>query len=132
MSRILLIILLAFVSHSAMAEWVGIGRAKDGIGKFYANPASEQRAGSKVTLWVLTDFKNTQKSQGGIKPYRSYKLRLEVDCNKDETKNIGFIVYAGNMGNGEVVLSSDTAFEWDVIPKASILEVISEYACKKK
>jgi hypothetical protein len=131
-SRILLIIFFVIGSNSAMAEWVGIGRAKDGIGKFYANPATEQRAGSKVILWVLTDFKQTQKSQGGIKPYKSYKVRWEIDCKQSQRKNLGFIVYAGSMANGEVVLANDTAFEWEAISKASILEVIGDYACKKK
>jgi hypothetical protein len=36
------------------------------------------------------------------------------------------------MGKGEVVLSNDKAFEWEAVSKASILEVVSDYACKKK
>ena len=132
MAKLFLVLLLALACNSAMAEWVGIGRAKDGIGKFYANSSSVQRVGSKVKLWALTDFSKTQKTPNGLKSYRSYKLRLEIDCKQSEIRNLGFIVYTENMGKGEIVLSSERAFESEPIQKSSILEVMSEYACKKK
>ena len=132
MPKMFLLVLLTLASNSAMADWVGIGRAKDGIGKFYANASSVQKTGSKVSLWTLTDFNQTQKIPSGLKPYRSYKLRLEIDCKQSVVRNMGFAVYNGNMAKGEVVLSSETKFESEPIPKGSILEVFSEYACKMK
>ena len=132
MAKVFLMVLLALACNSAMADWVGIGRAKDGIGKFYANSSSVKKTGSKVALWTLTDFNQTQKTPNGSKSYRSYKLRMEIDCKQLTVRNTGFTVYSGNMAKGEVVLSSETKFESEPIPKGSILEVFSEYACKKK
>lgn len=129
---LILLISLATISFSANAGWVGIGRAKDGVGKFYADQSSIQRTGNKVSIWALTDFTKVQVALGKSTPYRSYKLRLEFDCNHDETRNLGFIVFSGNMGKGEIVISDDKPLEWKPIAKGSILAVFANYACKQK
>ena len=132
MRKLFLLLLLMVASNSAMAEWVGIGRAKDGTGKFFANPRTIEKSGGNAKVWVLTDFKQTQILKNGIKPFRSYSLRLEVDCKHGKTRNISFIVYSGNMGKGETVLSDDHESGWDTTAQGSILQVISEYACRKR
>ena len=90
--------------NSAVAEWVGIGRAKDGIGKFYVDSSTIKRNGNKVTVWVLTDFKQPQLTIAGLKSFRSYKWKLETDCRKSESKNLGFMVFSKSMGLGDVLL----------------------------
>ena len=130
-SWLILILWLIFSSNNALAGWIGIGRAKDGMGKFYLDSSTIKRNGNKVTVWVLTDFKHPQNTIAGLKSYSSYKWKLEADCRKSESRYLGFDVFSNSMGRGTVLLTNDDALESRPIPVGSIIKVISEYACKK-
>ena len=115
-----------------MAEWVGIGRANDGAGHFYANPRSIETDDNNVLrVWTLTDFEKSQKVSSKIKPFKSYLLRLEVNCKAGKSRYMSFMVYSENMGKGVVVLSNDNEFAWSSIPQDSIVNLFANYACKK-
>ena len=55
MHKIILIIVLAVVSSSAVAEWLKVDEGGSGISE-YVNPDTILKSGSKATLWILCIF----------------------------------------------------------------------------
>jgi hypothetical protein len=72
MRKALLILLLAVVSNSAVAEWVQVGGNETAI--TYADPATIRKAGNVVTMWRLLDYTKARGIEG-IKPYASVKAQ---------------------------------------------------------
>ena len=59
MKKLLLTLLLAAVSSSAMAEWVYVAKNKEGTYAVYADPTTIRKAGNTVKMWGLDDHKTT-------------------------------------------------------------------------
>ena len=55
MKKLLLTLILAVMSSSAMAEWIAIHQDEEI--STYANPATMRKSGNKVKMWVLFDQK---------------------------------------------------------------------------
>ena len=99
MYRAILVMLLAVVSSSAMAEWVAIAAA-DGIIS-YANPATIRKSGNKVKMWSLIDFNSVQEDAGD--KFLSSKSQNEYDCKEERIRTLYFSWHSENMGDGDVV-----------------------------
>ena len=56
MHKAILMMLLAVVSSSAMAEWTVVNENKEFIQ--YADLATIRKLGNKVKMWGLNDYKN--------------------------------------------------------------------------
>jgi len=78
MHKAILIMLLAVVSSSAMAEWVSLGESGDKTLTNYADPATIRKSGNRVKMWSLYDFKTVQVR------FRSVRLQIEYDCKEEE------------------------------------------------
>ncbi|MCH6585257.1 MAG: hypothetical protein IH810_05440, partial [Proteobacteria bacterium] len=60
MHKVILMILLAVVSSSAMAEWVEVAESEAGTFIAYAESATIQKTDNIVNMWVLIDYNTTQ------------------------------------------------------------------------
>jgi len=100
MKKLLLTLMLAVVSNSAMAEWVHVG----GNDRFtlYSDPTTISESGNMVKMLRLTDFKTAQGNAGEY--YMSTKRQDEYNCVKEQRRIIFITAHSENMGEGYVVM----------------------------
>ena len=98
MHKSILMIILAVVSNSAMAEWVWVGKS-EGNFTTYVDPTTIRKSGNKVKLWRLTDYKMAIKFTNG--QYLSTKSQMQHDCMEEQFRMLYVTVYSENMGLGE-------------------------------
>jgi hypothetical protein len=130
MRKTILMLLLAIVSSSAMAEWVKVGGSTDGTLTVYAIPSSIRKVGSKAKIWTLGDYK-VAKDSGMGNQYRSTKSQEEYDCKEEQGRTLYLAFYSENMGEGEIIGTHQGAKEWLPIMPESINEALWKTACKK-
>ncbi len=73
MRRAVLMILLAVVSSSAIAEWVAI--VSNETKTTYADPATIRRAGDRAKMWSLIDLKTAETAINGVMPFMSSRAQ---------------------------------------------------------
>jgi len=128
MHKAILMILLAIVSSSAMAEWVVIGATNKST--VYADPTTIRKSGNKVKMWMLYDFYSVEEAAG--EKYLSHKGQSGYDCKEEQGKTLYFSRHSENMGGGDVVhVDNKPAKNWTPIPPGSVNEGLWKFACGK-
>jgi len=128
MHKIILVILLAIVSSSAMAEWVRIGTTNKST--VYADPTTIRKSGNKVKMWVLYDF-NSVKGVSGEK-YLSSKTQAGYDCMEEQEKILYYSWHSKNMGRGDVFWSKNKPnLDWTPVIPGSMRKPFWKIACGK-
>ncbi len=84
MHKAILMILLAVVSSSAMAEWVKV--SEDKLVTAYADPTTIRKLGDKVKMWALWDYSTAQEDDS--KPYMSVRIQNEYNCKEETDRQI--------------------------------------------
>jgi len=82
MKKLLLTLILAVVSSSAMAKWVEVGSNERFIA--YAESATIQKTDNIVRMWVLIDYKTAQTNAS--KPYMSKLGIRKYDCKEKQNQ----------------------------------------------
>lgn len=112
MSKLILMMLLAVASSSAVAvEWSYVGASNTGV-SIYVNPANILKKGNKVKIWDLKDFKTAQTLFGSTDTYLSAVTQSEYDCEEHQFRLLYSMDHSKNMGNGNVVFVSSTVSAW--------------------
>ena len=113
-----------------MAEWVLIeGNEEQNA---YANPATYEKIGDKVTMWSMIDLRKAARLSDG-KLFLSWKSQYDFDCKERKSRLLVASMHAGNMGNGEVTNRLDfESPEWEAVLSASKGEALWKFACKKR
>ncbi len=129
MYKAILMMLLAVVSSSAMAEWVYVTatgtKAEAEAFTAYADPATIRKTGNRVKMWSLYDYKMVQEP-GVI----SAKQKNEYNCKKKQSRQLFLSAYSGHMTDGETVLiHNEPDDHWKRAPLGSVLEAVLEFAC---
>ncbi|MBI5435614.1 MAG: hypothetical protein HY937_00615 [Nitrosomonadales bacterium] len=127
MRKVILMMLLAVVSNSAMAEWVSVASNK--YTAIYVDPATIQRAGNMAKMWILTDYKTANKDMG--EAYLSTKDQNEYDCKEVKFRRRASSQHSKNMGGGKVVYSDSYTTRWKPVPPDSGTEILWKFACLK-
>ncbi len=127
MHKIILMMLLAVVSSSAMAEWVAIGTGDGFI--LYANPDTIRKSGNKVKMWSLTDYNFVR--EVGSEKFLSDKFQGEYDCKEEQARNLYSSWHSENMGKGNVVSTTNKPRDWFPVAPDSMSEVSWKFACGK-
>jgi len=130
MRKVILLMLLAVESSSAMAEWVKVSSSDDGNATAYVDSSTILKNGSKVEIWTLLDFR-IAKTTGG-KTYLSTRQQNEFDCKERKRRLLTYSLYSGNMGSGNVVYENSNIGNWDVIPPDSLGEDFWIFSCDRK
>lgn len=131
MRKVILMVLLAVVSNSAIAEWVAVGNDTNRSYTAYIDFSTIRINGDKVKMWELRDFNSAQESSGG-KPYLSLMVQIEYDCKEEQVRDLYFSEHSGNMREGEVVNSSSKHSKWQPVSPESIGEAMWKVACGKQ
>ncbi|MBK7673813.1 MAG: hypothetical protein IPJ27_03085 [Candidatus Accumulibacter sp.] len=125
MHRIILMVLLAIVSSNVLAEWKEVGVDATSQVTTYADPSTIHKAGNRVQMWHLFDFKTTAEA------YRSLKVQSEYDCIQKQSRSLYTSSHKGNMGKGEVIGVEPDPGDWRPIPLGSPKEYLFYIACKR-
>ena len=131
MHKAILMMLLAFVSGSAVAEWVEVDTSRRVGLTTYADPNTIRKSGNKVEMWVLYDYKTARTN--ARKPYMSIRGQWRYDCKEEQQQPIYEILLSENMGKGEVIGKAifKESVKWLPILPASIGMVYWKFACGK-
>lgn len=124
MVKVLLILLLALISNSAMAKWIYVA-GDNSFNKYYFDISTLKRTGNIVRVWTLTDRKSDVDGE------LSSKILLEFDCKLELDRFISGTAYKGSMGGGGVSQSYNKVGNWDPIVPDTVSETTFKYACGK-
>ena len=122
--------LCMIASTSAMAEWtlIDINESHN----TYVDYSTIRKAGKKVKLWKLEDYKTVRQFDEKMK-FLSAISQSEYDCKAETAKTIAFTWFAGNMLAGEQVYTSNNPQgDNSPIQPGSVGEVVWKIACGKK
>ena len=128
MRKAILMLLLAVVNSSAMAEWVEVGSSKTDT--LYFDPSTIRGADNRAKMWALNDFKVTQRLDER-KPFKSEKAEYEYDCKQTQSRLLYFTSYTESMAGGEVVDFNVVPGEWAPVLPDSGLEALWKIVCGK-
>jgi len=131
MRKAILILLLAVVSNSVMAEWVMLGTNDSGTTTVYADPSTISKNGDMVKMWSMIDFEKAVKLSDG-KQFLSWKTQYEFDCKIKQSRMLAVSMHSENMGGGEVTNSLDyESPKGEAVLADSNGEVLWNYACRR-
>lgn len=130
MRKVILMMLLAVWSISAAAEWVKFATPEDYT--VYFDNASIRKAGDRVKVWELFNYKTQQRGIGSDR-YMSAKLQYEYDCKADQYRVLYTSLHSGNMGGGKVLdTGSDFVGEWAPIAPGTLPDAFWKLSCKNR
>jgi len=130
MHSLILTILLAAISNSAMAEWVKAGRDKSATVYVDSSTVTISKKSRITEMWHVLDYETVQDSMGT--KYLSAKVRMGYDCKKMKSRNLGLTWHSANMGAGDKVLSRSTFGEWRRPFPGSLEETLLGIVCEQK
>jgi phage tail protein X len=129
MFRSILMLVLAVISNSAMAEWTKV-IANGNVAIFYVDLSAKRESGSIVQMWDLTDFNTNQKVANGS--FLSRIIEGEYNCKEKQERVVFVTRYRGHMGNGAAVDSGAYPnAKWEAVSAGTIGEALWKAACKK-
>lgn len=126
MKKLLLTLILTFISTGAMAEWTYIGSNADNT-KAYADLSSLCKTDNGVKMWILHDYNTAQNAIGDR--VLSEKSLDEYSCEYKQRRTLTFFRFNNNMGNGSVIYSSEEKSDWDSVRPNSIDDFLYKAAC---
>lgn len=130
MRKVILMLLLAMVSSSAMAEWIMVDSGDTST--TYADPTTISKAGNIVKMWWLDDFKKADTAANG-KAYMSMKGQDEFDCKEEKSRQLHFSFYSELKGGGEMVYNEILKHpKWYPVSLGSAGADLWKIACGKK
>lgn len=131
MKKLLLVLLLAVINSSAMAEWVRVNHNSDNGVTTYVNFFTIQKSDDKVKMWILSDYKKAQEL-AYLPLYMSIKRQSEFNCKKEKIKKIYASYHAKHMGMGKVIYSDNNPDDWKLVSPDSIDKKLWGFACGKR
>lgn len=112
-------------------QWTLLGSSvANGGMDVYVAPASIRRSGDRARMYDLFDFKTPQAYEG--KPFLSARNEFEYDCARPRQRMLGTTGYAGPMGKGAVVASSDGVDPWQPVGTSGPNFEHWQVACKRR
>ena len=99
MQKTILMLLLAVVSSSAMAEWVYISQTEkeEPLLATYADPDTIRKEGNTIKMWILHDFNALRLN------FISSRIKEEYACKEKKQRILFMAFYTGHMGGGETI-----------------------------
>lgn len=126
--KAIIVLLLAFVSSSALAEWVEVGTSD--AETLYVDPSTIRWTDDTAKMWALNDFKTTQRLDKR-EAFKSEKVEYEYDCKLAQSRLLYFTSHTESMAGGEVVDFNVVPGDWARVSPNSGLEELWKIACGK-
>ena len=121
---------LALAALPALADWKEIYRFDDGM-RIFVNQTRPFRDGDFAEITHLVRWGEPQTDDDDA-VYLSTLVRTRYDCQHKLERYLGSTSYAGQMANGDVVISDDNeADKWYTISEASMEEKLWNVACRR-
>ena len=130
MKKLLLILVLAVMSNSVMAEWVRVNYDSGNGVTTYVNFFTIEKSDKTVKMWSLVDYKKAQE-RAFLPLYMSINRQNEFNCMKGQMRELYASYHAKNMGKGKVTFSDNTPDSWNTVLPDSIGRELWKYACEK-
>ena len=130
MKKILLILVLAIMSSSVMAEWVQVDYDSGNGFTTYVNFFTIEESDRTVKIWSLVDYKKAQE-RAFLPLYMSINRQNEFNCMEGQMRELYTSYHAKNMGEGKVTFSDNTPNSWNAVPPNSIGRELWKHACGK-
>ncbi len=131
MKKVLIFLILAFISTTTMAEWT---KVREHVGNngytIYADLDTLRKVSNKAKMWVLLDYQNEQKASGTF--FFSKKIRRQYDCVDSYMRVLAFKLYSRNMGRGELIRSYPQPQKWQRVKPDSIDQTEWEVVCNNE
>lgn len=128
MGKTILMMLLAAMSGSAMAQWVVVDESS--LGKIYVNQGTISKSGDVIKLWELIDLKKAQEHGG--ESFFSYTSEVEYDCVRKSFHTLKTVGLSGRMATGTVVASGSGSRQWQPVNGGTSAERSWRFVCGKK
>ena len=121
---------LVLNSGPTYAEWVSVSVVPQAGFTIYVDPASIHRKGDRVEVLELIDYRTMQSVTGTS--FLSTRLQREYDCAGDRHRTLALTKWSGNMGTGNVILTTTEVQKWEPADPGSIGKRLWRIACDKK
>ena len=122
---------LATANTGTAQQWTLLGSsAANGGMDVYVAPASVRRSGDSARMSDLFDFKTRQAFEG--KPFLSARNEFEYDCARARRRMLATTGFAGHMGKGTVVASSEGAGAWEPVGTSGPFYEYWKVACTRQ
>jgi len=128
MHKAILMILLAGVCTSAVAEWVEVAESEAGTFIAYVESATIQKTDNIVHMRVLIDYKTAQTDAS--KPYMSKLGIRKYDCKEKQNQADIKTLYSNNMGRGKHVGIIGSR-PWLPVTQGNTTELLWKFACRE-
>jgi hypothetical protein len=117
-------------ASTSFAEWTNVNKASEPKIN-YVDLDTIKPLNGYVKMWILFDKSTPQIF--GKKTYLSLKSQWEFDCKGDRARAVYTVVYAGNMGNGDVLDNyAEDKDMWEPVVPLSVGWINWSIACNKK
>jgi len=121
---------LGAADTGAAVQWTLLGSTvANGGMDIYVAPETIRRSGDKARMLGLFDFRTRQVIEG--KPFFSARNEYEYDCARRRARMIGTTGFAGRMGKGAVVETSNDVFPWEAVRSSGPDYEHWKVACKR-
>ena len=123
MKQLFIFLFSIMISFNSFGEWVEVND-NDG-GTYYIDFDTLKIVDDSAYIWSMRDMYSP--NEYGVS---SMVVFSEEDCEMLRTKHLKFVFYAQNMGEGEVVSSTNvTNPEWNFNPPGSIGRDATQLIC---
>lgn len=130
MSKLLLLLMLVFISTSVMAEWTALKwNHEDGGLTLYVDYTTIRKEGDRVKMLSLADFEVVEKNEVDL---FSSRAQNEYDCKEKKIRQLFYSLYSGSMGKGKMEHSNSEHLKWMPVQPGSMEDAMWRVACGKK
>lgn len=127
MKSLLVALMLAFTSTSAVAEWHRLIEENDTT--YYFDPAMVREAENGFKVLILMDFKKSQ--DDGMNGFFSMETLREFDCKEKQIRTLAYLAHSMNMGTGNRVHANSETDIWMPVSSGKINATLMEILCDK-
>jgi len=130
MKKLLLILMLVFMSSNVMAEWTALKWShEDGGLTLFVDYTTIRKEGDIVKMLSLVDFKVLEKDEVDL---YSSRAQNEYDCKEKKIRQLYYSLYSDSMGKGKMEHANSEHLNWLPVQPESMEEAMWKVACGKK
>jgi len=130
MKKLLLVLMLTFMSTNVMAEWTALKWThEDGGLTLYVDYTTIRKKDNIIKMLSLVDFEVTEKGEVDL---FSSRAQNEYDCKEKKIRQLFYALYSDSMGKGKMEHSNSEHLKWLPVRPGSMEEAMWKVACGQK
>mgnify|MGYP006100054051 FL=1 len=129
MKKIFLLLLLPIQLQASSENWVLMHNDINQKKSFYVELGDFQLVEGKTRMWVMESYGVAESTMN--LDYRSIKSLIQVDCNKNTMRIMGYALYETSDATGQSIFSKSSALEWEDIKVNSVNSEYRDIACQE-